>query len=100
MRRLTLHTSTEGERIAFVILDTATSGYVIDDSAFCILATNSDAGINALVIRASSIKGTVGILYALRPTFSIRIATIFRYTIANSVTALGIEPAWRWITWV
>lgn len=95
-----MHAFTEGEWIAFVILDAATSGYVIDNRAFRILAANSDAGIHALVIRASSIKWTVGILHALRPTLSIRIATIFGYAIADSVTTLGIEPTWRRVTWV
>lgn len=73
---------------------------MIDNRAFCILATNSDAGIHAFVIRASSIKWAIGILHALRSTFSIRVATIFRYAIAASVTTLGIEPTWRRVTWV
>lgn len=95
-----MHTFTEGKWIAFIIFDAATSGYVIDNCAFRILATNSDAGIHAFVIRASFIEWTVGILHALRPTLSIRISTIFRYAIANSVAAFCIKPAWRRITWV
>lgn len=71
---------------------------MIDDRAFRILAANPDTGVRALVIRASSIVRTVGILHALRSAFSIRIATVLGYTTADSVTAFGIGSAWRWVT--
>jgi len=87
---LTLHSSAEDERIAFVILNAATSGDVIDNRAFRVLTADPDAGIHALVVRASSIVRTVGILHAFRSTFSIRIASVFGYTTADTITASGI----------
>lgn len=91
---LTLYTFTEREWVTFVILDTTTRSYVIDDRAFRILAANSIARTYALIIRASSIVWTVGILYTFRSTLSVWIATIFGYAIADTVTTLGIEPTW------
>jgi len=63
---------------------------MIDNRALCILAADPDAGIHALVVRASSVIRTVGILHAFRPTFSVRIAVVFRYATADTITALGI----------
>lgn len=65
-----------------------------DDRAFRILSADTDTRIHAFVIGASLIVGTVGVLHALWPTFSIGIAAIFHYAFADSVTrALGVRSA-------
>lgn len=85
-----MHSSAEGERIAFVILNAAASGHVIDNRAFRILAADPHARIHAPVVRASPVVWTVGVLHALRPTFSVGIVAIFGYAAADTVAALSI----------
>lgn len=73
---------------------------MVDDVTCSTRTASAGTRVDAPLVAAGSVTGTVGVHSALWSTATVRVSKVVGLTRACSIVAVGIRSTRRWIAWV